>query len=225
MRMLFCLLLFNSTVSAQTFFFPGDSAIISTVDLPAEEPFDTARAYYRVKSSYVYIISDKDLYDHFGYEVRMRFYQFNFTDFHILGTLQCKQCLIRCNHDKGKRNCHRNACVREWVWVKRENKKAFTAIPSYTIPWYERKDILRYHDTIITASADTLMWHTTGQGDCLARFKYTILADKYYPALILKEWNYWGGCRAGGSKPATIVFKEPEGVFYKIKRTILVEKQ
>lgn len=225
MRMLFCLLLFSSTVSAQSLFFPRDSAYISSVDLPAKQPFDTARAYFKVKSPYIYIISDKDLYDHFGYNVLMKFYKFDFTNFHILGTLQCIQCLIGCNHDNGRRNCHRNACMREWVWVKRDNKKAFTTIPSHNIPWYERKDLPMYHDTIIKTSADTSKWFTTGHGDCFASFKYAIVADKYHPALILKEWNYWGGCRAGGSKPATIVFKEPEGILHKIKRTILMEKE
>ncbi len=224
MRMLFFLLLFSTTVSAQSLFFPGDSAVVSTVDLPAKEPFDTARSYFRVKSPYIYIISEKDLYEHFGYDIRMKFYQFNFADFHILGTLQCRQCLLGCNHDKGQTNCHRNACNRQWIWAKRENKKAFTEIPSYIAPWYKRKDLPLYHDTIIKTPADTSSWYTTGHGDCFAHFEYTIVADKYYPALILKEWNYWGGCRAGGSKPATIVFKEPEGILYKIKRTILMEK-
>jgi len=225
MRMLFCLLLFSSTVSAQSFYFPGDSAVVSTVDLPAKQPFDTARAYFKVKSPYVYIISDKDLYDYFGYNVSMKFYKFNFADFHILGVQQCMQCLIGCNHDKGERNCHRNACMREWVWVKRDNKKAFTAVPSYILPWYKSNDLPMYHDTIIVASADTSRWYTTGQGDCFAHFEYDLVTDKYHHALILKERNYWGGCRAGGSKKATIVFKEPEGILYKIKRTILMEKQ
>jgi hypothetical protein len=225
MRLLFCLLLFDCSVSAQTFFFPGDTAVVSTIDLPAKEPFDTARSYFRVQSPYIYIISDKDLYDHFGYDISMKFYKFNFADFHILGTLQCRQCLMYCNHDKGEQNCHRNACNKEWVWVKRDNKKAFTAIPSYTEPLQERKDLPMYHDTIITASADTSRWFTTGHGDCFARFEYAIVADKYHPVLILKEWNYWGGCRAGGSKPATIVFKEPQGILFKTKRTILMEKQ
>lgn len=225
MRLLFCLLLLNSVVSAQSFYFPGDSAVVSTVELPAKEPFDTARSYFRVTSPYVYIISDKDLYDHFGYNISMKFYQFNFDDFHILGIQQCRQCLTFCNHDKGEKSCHRNACNKEWVWVKRDNKKAFTAIPSYALPWYDRKGLPMYHDTIITASPDTSKWFTTGHGDCFARFEYAVVTDKYHPALILKEWNYRGGCRAGGSKPAMIVYKEPEGILYKIKRTILMEKQ
>ena len=153
-------------------------------------------------------MSDKDLYDHFGYAASMKFYQFNFTDFHILGTLQCSQCLTGCDHDKGKRNCHRNACIREWIWEKRENKKAFTVIPSFAIPGHPEKDLPRHHDTVTTTAPSTSRWYTTGHGDCLARFKYAIVADKYYPTLILKELNYWGGCRAGGSKPFTIVFKQ-----------------
>jgi hypothetical protein len=155
----------------------------------------------------------------------MKFYKFNFADYHILGVLQCRQCLLVCNHNRGEDNCHRNACNKEWVWVKRDNKKAFTVIPSVTVPWYKREDLPMYDDTIITASKDTSKWYTTGRGDCFASFDYAIVADKYYPALILKEWNYRGGCRAGGSKPAAIAFKEPEGILYKMKRTILVEKQ
>jgi hypothetical protein len=65
MRMLLCLLVFNVDVSAQSFLFPGDSAVVSDIELPAKQPFDTARPYLRIKSPYVYIISDKDLYDHF----------------------------------------------------------------------------------------------------------------------------------------------------------------
>ncbi len=224
MRFLLFLLLFNSTVSAQPIFFPGDSAAVSTIDLPAHEPFDTARAYLKISSPYIYIISDKDLYDHFGYNVSMRFREFNFTEFHILGVQECRQCVFRCYHAMGKRNCHRNACNREWLWLKRENKKAFATVPSFSVPWFERKELPRYHDTVITTSNDTSSWHTTGHGDCFARFNYAVVADKFYPSLILKEWNHWGGCRAGGSKPATIVYKEPKGILYKTKRTILVEK-
>jgi hypothetical protein len=191
------------------------------VDLPAKEPFDTSRSYLRVNSPYVYIISDKDLHDHFDYKTMMRFYQFNFAEYHILGSLQCKQCFGLLD---GSPIAHRNACDKEWVWVKRENKKAFTAIPSYTRPWHARKDLPMYYDTVIKYR-DTSSWYTTGHGDCFARFEYAIVADKYHPVLILKEWNHWGGCRAGGSKQATIYFKEPTGVLYKTKRTILAEKQ
>jgi hypothetical protein len=225
MRMLLCLLLFGGSVSAQPFYFAGDSAAVSTVDLPGKEPFDTARAYLRAKNPYVYIISDKDLYDYFGHDAAMKFYHFNFADFHILGSWQCRQCALFCNHATGENNCHRNACKRGWVWVKRDNKKAFATIPYYSVSGHERKDLPMYHDTIVTASADTSRWYTTGHGDCFARYQYAIVADKYHPVIILKEWNYWGGCRAGGSKPATIVFKQPEGILYRIKRTILMEKQ
>lgn len=224
MRLLVCLLFISGAVSAQSFFAPGDSAVVSTIDLPAKQPFDTARPFLRVEDPYIYIISEKDLYDHFGYDVSMNFYKFNFTDYHIMGSLQCRQCLLFCNHDKGEKNCHRNACNKEWVWVKRDNKKAFTTIPSYTSTWYERKDVPMYYDTILAASKDTSRWYTVGRGDCFGRYEYAIIADKYYPALILKEWNYWGGCRAAGSKPATIVFKEPEGILYKTKNTILMGK-
>jgi hypothetical protein len=224
MRILFCFLLLSGTASAQSFSFQKDSAVVSTVDLPSRQPFDTAKSYNKISGPYYYILSIKDMYDLFTYDTHVKYYQFNFADFHILGELKCRQCMMVCHHDEGERNCHRNACDKEWIWVKRENKKAFTEVFSYTTPWYERKDMRMYYDTIITTSADTSKWYTTGQGDCFARFEYAIVADKYHPALILKEWNYWGGCRAGGSKPATIVFKEPEGILYKMKRTILMDR-
>jgi hypothetical protein len=222
MRMLLCLLLLSSTACAQSFSFPKDSSIVSTIDLPSRQPFDTAKSYHKISGPYYYIISIKDMYDLFTYDTYVKYYQFNFADYHILGELKCRQCMRVCRHDEGEKNCHRNACDREWIWVKRENKKAFTEISSYAIPWYEKKSIIE-GDTIITAS-DTSRWHTTGHGDCFAKFKYAIVADKYHPSLILKEWNYWGGCRAGGSKPATIFFKEPEGILYKAKRTILMDR-
>ncbi|MBL7702009.1 MAG: hypothetical protein JNM14_07140 [Ferruginibacter sp.] len=224
MRMLFCLLLFSSTVPAQSFFFSADSAFVSTIELPSKQPFDTARAYLKVQSPYIYIISDKDLYDHFGYNAAMKFYQFNFNDYHILGRLQCRQCLLVCNHDRREKKCHRNACHKEWVWVKRDNKKAFTTVASYVMPWSKAEGFPRYNDTLIDAPGDTSIWYTTGSGDCFARFEYAVVADKYQPALILKEWNYWGGCRAAGGKPAAVIFKEPAGILYKTKRTILMQR-
>ena len=153
----------------------------------------------------------------------MKYYQYNFSDYHILGEQKCKQCIEHCRHDEGRTECHRNACDKEWIWVVRDNKKAFTEIPVRTILGHDRNDVPRYNDTIITTAPDTSKWYTTGHGDCFARFTYAVFADKYHPSIVLKEWNYWGGCRAGGSKDYTISFKEPEGVLYKVKRTILMK--
>ncbi|NOT51237.1 MAG: hypothetical protein HOP10_08160 [Chitinophagaceae bacterium] len=222
MRILFSLLLIAGSASAQPVLFSKDSAIIKEIELPSKEPFDTAKSYFKMKSDRVYIISDKDVYDLFGYKISTKFYQFNFADNHILGELKCRQCMMVCHHDEGETNCHRNACNKEWIWVMRDNKRAFTEIPSYTEPWFEKKTVIQ-EDTIISI-ADTSRWHTTGHGDCFAKFEYGLFFDKYHSALILKEWNYWGGCRAGGSKVCTIVFKEPEGILYKMKRTILMDR-
>ncbi len=225
MRMLFWLLFLGSNASAQSLFFPVDSAVVSTVDLPSRQPFDSAKSYNKIKDASIYIISINDMYRLFDYDTYVSYYQFNFADFHILGELKCMQCLAVCHHEAGQKNCHRNACDREWVWVKRDNKKAFIELPSSTMPGHNgRNDLPRYNDTVITTKPDTARWYTTGHGDCFAHFRYAVLADKYHPALILKEWNYWGGCRAGGSKESTISFKEPAGILYKVKRTILVER-
>ncbi len=106
----------------------------------------------------------------------------------------------------------------------RENKKAFKEISSSVMIGHNRKDLPMYNDTVITSAPDTSSWYTTGRGDCFASFKYAVFADKHHPVLILKEWNYWGGCRAGGSKDYTITFNEPGAVLYKLKRTILMDK-
>lgn len=224
--MLFLLLLVGMNASSQSLLFPKDSAIVKEIDLPSKEPFDTARSYSRVHSSYVYIISDKDVYDLFGYDISMRFYnnKFDFTNYHVLGELICRQCLETCRHDEGYRVCHRNACNKEWVWVVRDNQKAFTEIPATAMPGHIGRDKHMFYDTVIIAKSDTARWYTTGHGDCFAHFKYAVVADKYHHALILKEWNYWGGCRAGGSKEYTITFKEPEAIVYKVKRTILMKR-
>ena len=220
--MLLALLICCNSVSAQTLLFSKDSAIVKEIDLPSVEPFDTSRSYFRVNTPHVYIISDKDVYDLFGYDILMKYYQFNFADYHILGEQKCIQCAKYCRHNEGDTYCHRNRCNKTWKWVIRDNKKAFTEIPSHGEPWYKRDDLPRYRDTVIT-ERDSSKWYTTGHGDCFAKFKYAVVADKYHPVLILKEWNYWGGCRAGGSKPATIVYKEPGGILQKTKRTILVK--
>jgi hypothetical protein len=111
----------------------------------------------------------------------------------------------------------------------RENKKAFTEVPVITLPGYTGVPADRrffYMDSVIQTATDTgkTKWYTTGQGDCFASFKYRLYTDKYQPVLLLKEWNYWGGCRAGGSKDYTLTFSMPVGIRYTFKNTILVEK-
>ena len=213
-----------SPASAQQFVRVHDSAFVSVVKLPSKEPFDTAHAYKKVKADHLYIISEKDLYDIFGYNRAVSMQGFNFTDYHILGRLQCRQCEQYCEHDRGETNCHRNACNRVWTWVTRENEKAFIKVPAFTMPLPAESQPLRFKDTVIMNTQDSATWFTTGRGDCFARFQYELVADRYYPVLLLKEWNRWGGCRAGGTKPAKISFIMPGGIKHKVKHTILLDR-
>jgi hypothetical protein len=205
MRLIISFLFCSCSVSAQTVF---DSSVVKLVDLPVTEPFDTSRAWYRVTNPYVYISSDNDLYNYFGYETAMKYREFNFADYHILGE----------RNDK------------EWTWVMRENKKAFTEIPVIVSPGHTGPGLpvgrrSFFGDTVIKAVTDTARtrWYTNGQGDCHATFKYRIYADKYHPVLLLKEWNYWGGCRAAGSWDYTLSFFMPAGIIYTIKNTLLMD--
>ena len=86
MRLLFCLLLFSIKSSGQDILFPKDSSFVKIIEeLPSQEPFDTSRTYHRVEHAYVYIIGTKDLYDIFGFEISAKYWEFNFSEYHILG--------------------------------------------------------------------------------------------------------------------------------------------
>lgn len=230
MRLLSCLLLFCYPASGQFTFYAKDSSIVKEIDLPAKEPFDTSKAYYRETTPYIYISSDNDLYNYFGWQTASKYHEFDFKNYHIFGEQACRQCMEFCHHDAGQTACHRNKCDMEWIWVMRDNKKAFTEIPVSILPGHISKDLppnVRsfWGDTLIKSKTDTAIakWYTTGRGDCFARFEYRLYADKYHSALLLKEWNYWGGCRAGGRKDFTLSFSMPEGILYKFKNTILVD--
>ncbi len=225
-----CLLCWNSAL-AQVSFHTKDSSIIKEIELPSQQPFDTAHAYHRVLGPYVYISSDNDLYSYFGYDIAMKYYKLKFGSFHILGEYQCRQCLENCRHDEGIAACHRNVCMKEWVWVMRENSKAFIEIPLSLSPGHIGPGLPRDHrpffgDSVIRGNYDSGIsrWYTHGQGDCFATFKYKIFQDNYHPVILLKEWNYWGGCRAGGSFDFTLSFKMPEGILYTIKNRVLMDK-
>ena len=80
MRLLFGFLLFSINTFSQ------DSSIVKVIeDLPSQQTFDTAHGYKKVEQKYVYIISDNDTYNIFGYEAAVRYRDFNFADYHILG--------------------------------------------------------------------------------------------------------------------------------------------
>ncbi len=232
MRLLLALLCCVTLADAQVPFYVRDSATVKSVPgLPAKEPFDTAHAYQKVKGPFVYIASEKDLYQVFGYVISTRFRDIDFGKFHVLGLQECRQCRQFCRHDKGSKACHRNRCALEWVWLLRDNEKAFTEIPSVTqeghigAPLPAGRESF-FEDTVIYQPSETnrASWYTNGGGDCHARFKYAVFADKYFPVLLLKEWNYYGGCRAGGLWDFTITFTKPEGTRYYVKSTVLAER-
>ncbi|MBI5857328.1 MAG: hypothetical protein HZB42_06730 [Sphingobacteriales bacterium] len=232
MRFLFFFLFCCTMASGQTLLFPKDSAFIKEVDgLPAKEPFDTAHSYRQVVQPYIYIISGHDMYNLFGYDTFMKYRDFDFANNHILGSVQCRQCLMYCQHDEGQTACHRNRCSYGWIWLMRDNKKAFIEISSTIVPGHVDADMTGQRksfvgDTIIASRKDHSFsnWYTHGQGDCFATFKYNIYADKYHPILLLKERNYWGGCRAGGFWDFTISFKMPPDILHHSKIVVLMEK-
>lgn len=231
MRVLLVLLICSNLVQAQSLFPGKDSAFVRMMDgFPRSEPFDTAHRWEKAEHPYVYIISDNDLYDYFGYDLMSRHRDFDFANYHILGMRECRFCL-RCRHDEGRTECHRNACSYGWVWRVRDNKKAFTEIPSATSPGHidallpaGRKSF--FGDTVMTRRSDStiMAWYTHASGDCHARFSYVLQQDKYYPVLLLKELNYYGGCRGAGFWEYTISFTQPAGIRHYIKCTILMER-
>jgi hypothetical protein len=208
MRLLFGLLLFGVNTSGQNIIFPKDSSVISIVgDLPSTEPFDTSRAYQKRKQRYVYILSGKDVYEIFGYSVSDKYQNFNFKDYHILG----------------------QQVTNKWTWQLRENKKAFVEVPSTTkfgwVGFRLANGTTSYlKDSLMQLISDSVQWATEGRGDCKAHFNYSVVRDKYYPTLLLIERNYWGGCRAGGSKAYTISFVMPRNILQYSKNTILMNK-
>lgn len=230
MRFVLFLLLFPVVVQAQSFLPGKDSAFVRMIGgFPVSEPFDTSQQWKRVKGSYVYILSEKDLYEIFGIAITDPNRDVDFLHYHILGMRECRDCLF-CRHEEGRRDCHRNACSYRWVWRVRDNKKAFKEIPAITFPGHVdavlpdgRNSFFR--DTLLPRKSDSTLtaWYTIGRGDCHARFSYLLQQDRYYPVLLLKELNYYGGCRAGGFRNFTVSFARPDGLFHFVKRTLFME--
>lgn len=222
-KWIIALLLLSTTADAQ-FLTIKDSAFLYEIELPAQEPFDTAHKWKKAERPLVYIASEKDLYDVFGYAVASQHRGFDFTAKHILGQRLCRQCYRHCHHDQGQKECHRNACSYSWLWKVRENDKAFTAVAFTSSPGHEYDKSIHqskfWKDTLITSATET-KWYTIGHGDCHSTFSYKLFADKYYPVLLLKEWNYYGGCRAAGFTNITLHFTLPPGIQYHYKSTTL----
>ena len=183
------------------------------------------------KDSFIYIVSDNDLYDLFGYAAMIKYRDIDFTRYHLLGIYTCRPCFLYCRHDLYKNECHWNVHEAEWIWLLRENTKALDILPSVTDKGHIDTDIPHQReewrdDTVL--SRKTLPgyagWYTTGGGDCHARISYTLYADRYYPVYLLQEWNRYGGCRAAGFWAFTISFPEPGKQRHYIKRRILLDR-
>lgn len=213
MKMLLVFLLFCSAASGQPLLFAKDSAAVKLIgDLPVSEPFDSASPHRKANTPFVYIMSDNDIYSSFGYKLSVKYREFDFSKYHILGMPECE-------------GCHK------WIWVMRENQKTFTEVSSTTFPGHIGATIPEgrksfFEDTVIHSVKDILArWYTHGAGDCHARFEFTVTYDKYYPVLLLKEKNFWGGCRAGGFWDFTVSFKSSPGIQYYRKNIILMAKE
>jgi hypothetical protein len=103
MRLLIACLFLSIAAPAQIAAPAEDSSFVKIIDLPRSEPFDTARPWQKYNLPYYYIISDKDFYDLFGYEVTTKFREFDFANYHILGQQKNRQ----------------------WIWTMRDNEIAF----------------------------------------------------------------------------------------------------
>lgn len=210
-----------------------DHSVVKEINLPSGPLKNEKNSYGNRADPYRYIISENDIYNLFGYDTMMRYHNFNFTVYHILGEKKCRQCMKYCHHEEGIEACHRNLCIREWVWTMRKNDRAFTTVTATApatgiLPGEEAKDVPAFRDTVMqpVSIADSGMakWHTTGHGDCHGWFTYGVFKDNFHPVLLLKEWSHYGGCRAAGSRSAVIKFQTVTGVLHYKKNTILVQR-
>ena len=231
MKLLICLLFCSNLVMAQSLGFAKDSAFVKLIDnLPKKPPFDTAYSYsFEIKHKYLYLISSKDVYEVFGWkESSLKLRDFDFANYHILGKEICNQCEMYCNHDEGQKDCHLNVCNREWICLMKKKKKAFKEISSQEkLPLNDKQNTVmkyRYNDTVLVSNTGMASWLTHSGGDCHATFKFGVLQDNYYPAIILKEWNYNGGCRAAGFWEFAINFPMPYGDFQTSKNVIFMKR-
>jgi hypothetical protein len=225
------LLVLSISGSAQNHLYTTDSSVIREVALPASPIMKETSNGPLATADYIYLLSDHDIYNLFGYDSMKQYRDFNFTDFHILGIRQCKQCNRICKHYNGSKACHRNVCMKEWVWFMRRNNTAFQAVPVISPSTPARigaPDEHAYHlrDTILSpASGDRLghaRWQTSAMGDCHGSFTYDLWKDQFHPVLLLIESSHYGGCRAAGSINVSVVFYPLPGIKYYLKNTVLV---
>lgn len=196
-----------------------DSAFVNLVNLPG-------KTKNPVTTPYVYLLSDHDVYDLFGYDTGTAYRHFDFEQYHILGMYACRQCTMNCVHEPGDKNaaCHRNRCVNGWIWLKRKNSIAFSSIPSVSLRTTDRD--YPYRDTVIqtVSPADSAVWKVNVGGDCHARHVIKLYRDNAYPLVVMKEHNYYGGCRAGGFWQMTVRFMPPAGNWQYLHNTILEKR-
>lgn len=213
------LLACTGTASSQDKTFINDSAYVRMIGLP-----ETISRSVTLQAPYVYISSDNDLYDFFGYDTAMKHRDFDFAHFHIFGQYVCRQCLFTCNHQM---QCHRNRCQYSWVWTVRDNQKAFRRISAMQSP-AGRDDLTGYRDSVMqplkVADSGYARWYTHAGGDCHAYHTYQLFMDQFYPTMLMKEWNHYGGCRAGGFWVNMLKFIPPPEAKYFLKNTILVDR-
>jgi hypothetical protein len=204
-----------------------DPAYIRTFNLPAREPFDTARPWDRAKAPFIYICSKHDADNIFGWYLD-KLDSIDFANTHVLGRYLCMQCAVSCNEDNTP--CHRNRCNKGWVWVLRSNK-TFTEIDFSKIPGHgkAKEDGLASYvpDTVVKAKPDSQLfrWYIYSFGDCHARFSYKILEDSWYHNLLLREWNIYGGCRGGNSWHYTFQFTHQRPFKYYFRSETLVDRE
>lgn len=220
-------LLFIYTASAQKLrWYGADSAFIRQVELPQISD-KKLRSWDAGPGDYVYMFSYMDFYRLFDVDTfYYRYHDFDFSNYHILGQTVCEQCMAVCRHGQGEKNCHRNRCQYSTMWTVRSNEKAFQKIPYTMTPFPQQKQL--YGDTVVMpvspADSGKVRWGTHGRGDCHARFRYELDADKYYPVTVLREYNYYGGCRAGGGKYSELKFSFIPGKTIYRKKTILMDR-
>lgn len=220
---LLALLLFGYVAGAQPKHTFRDGALVRYIDsLPVSQPFDTAHPWQKWETPLLYIISDRDIYQLFGYGAFKQLRDLDFSRYHILGEQRCKQCMANCRHEDGQTACHRNRCNLVWVWSLRDNSKAFDSVQVSVTDLPEAEERERPDGVVNTVPGFTY-WYVSGFGDCHARFEYSLAADRYYPSLVLTEKNIYGGCRAAGRKDYLVRFKEQAGKTQFYKQTVLAE--
>ncbi|HYC40772.1 MAG TPA: hypothetical protein VEB63_09805 [Chitinophagaceae bacterium] len=180
-----------------------DSAFVADMQgLPASQLFRPDQGKRQRDTGLIYVISHDDVYELFGYMRAQSLSAFDFSHYHILGLREAGT----------------------WKWKIRENSKAFSLVPVKLLDGHPPEIKHLWGDSVQRFAGDTLKWFVTAGGDCFARFRYELLGDNYYSAFLLKEWNYWGGCRAARFRDFTIQFHHSGALRHYSTHTILADR-